>query len=265
MMDGVRLPTFSLSLLGSLVLSGPDGVVDLPGRKLTALLTYLACTAPQPQPREKLAALFWGSRFDAQAKQSLRQALFRLRKVLGEEALESDAETVSLNAAIVRCDVNRFEALIRKGDREALKAASELYRGHLVDEIAIGEEGWSEWLAGERARLLELALGAVVRLGEQELAAGRPEHALNAGRRANALNNMREDAHRLVVQALAATGRKAEALKYYENLVVLLKRELNTEPDAATRLLVAKLRGAQQPVGAPGNRIANPEIARPAG
>jgi class 3 adenylate cyclase len=264
MMDRVRLPTFSLSLLGSLVLSGPDGVVDLPGRKLTALLTYLACTAPQPQPRERLAALLWGSRFDAQAKQSLRQALFRLRKVLGEDALESDAETVSLNAAVVRCDVNRFEALVREGDREALNAASDLYRGHLVDDIAIGEEGWSEWLAGERARLLELALGAVVRLGEQELAAGRPEHALNAGRRANALNNMREDAHRLVVQALAATGRKAEALKYYENLVVLLKRELNTEPDAATRLLVAKLRGAQQPVGPAGNRIANPEIARPA-
>jgi DNA-binding SARP family transcriptional activator len=41
---------------------------------------------------------------------------------------------------------------------------------------------------------------------------------------------MREDAHRLIVQALAAAGRKAEALKHYQDLVALLKRELNTEP-----------------------------------
>ena len=86
-------------------LTGPDGVVDLPSKKLAGLLAYLACTAPQPQPREKLSALLWGSHFDAQAKQNLRQALSRLRKVLGQDALESDGEVVSLNAAAVlmRC------------------------------------------------------------------------------------------------------------------------------------------------------------------
>ena len=151
-------------------------------------------------------ALLWGSHFDAQAKQNLRQALSRLRKVLGEDALESDGEVVSLNAAVVRCDVSRFEALIREGSRDALRAAADLYRGRLIDDVAVSEEGWNEWLTGERERLLELALGAMMRLGEQELAAGRAEHALNAGRRAIALNNMREDAHRLIVQALAATG-----------------------------------------------------------
>src|SRR6185436_2754642 len=71
--------------------------------------------------------------------------------------------------------------------------------------------------------------------------------ALKAGQRAIALNNMREDAHRLVVRALAATGRKAEALRHYQDLVTLLKRELNTEPDAATKSLAADLRRAQPP------------------
>ena len=121
-----------------------------------------------------------------------------------------------------------------------------------------------EWLTGERERLLELALGAMMRLGEQELAAGRAEHALNAGRRAIALDTMREDAHRLIVQALAATGRKAEALKHYEDLVALLKRELNTQPDAATRSLVAELRSAQPPSGSPAvTEIAKPVLPQP--
>jgi class 3 adenylate cyclase/DNA-binding SARP family transcriptional activator len=247
MIEGRPSPRFDLSLLGRFELSGPDGVVDLPGKKLAGLLAYLACTAPQPQPREKLAALLWGSHFDAQAKQNLRQALFRLRKLLGEDALESDGEVVWLNAAVVQSDVGRFEALIREGNRDALSAAADLYRGRLVEDVAIGEEGWTEWLTGERERLLELALGAQVGLGEQELAAGRAEHALKAGQRAIGLNNMREDAHRLIVEALAAAGRKAEALKHYQDLVALLKRELNTEPDAATKSLVAELRSAQPP------------------
>ena len=234
-MDRDPSPRFSLSLLGRFELSGPDGVVDLPSKKLAALLAYLVCTAPRSQRRETQSALLWGSHYDAQAKQNLRQALFRLRKVLGQDALAGEGEVVSLNPAAVLSDVSRFEALVRDGSRDALRAAAELYRGPLLDDVAVSEEGWSEWLTTERERLLELALAAMVSLGEQELAAGRAEHALKAGQRAIALNSMREDAHRLTVRALAAAGRKAEALKHYQDLVALLKRELNAEPDAATR------------------------------
>src|ERR1041384_1185185 len=101
-----------------------------------SLQAYLACNAPRPQSREKLSALLWGSRFDAQARQNLRQALFRLRKVLGEDALESDGEVVSLNAAAVRCDVSQCEALVRDGSRDALSAAADLYRGRLIDDVS---------------------------------------------------------------------------------------------------------------------------------
>src|SRR4051794_24198758 len=245
--DGASSPIFHLSLLGGFVLTGPDGIVDLPSKKLAALLAYLACNAPRPQSREKLSALLWGSHFDVQAKQNLRQALFRLRKMLGEDAITSDGETLSFNATAVLCDVGRFESLIRAGSRDALSTAADLYRGRLVDDVTVSEEGWNEWLTGERERLLDLALGAMTGLGKQELAAGRAGHALKAGQRAIALNNMREDVHRLIVEALAATGRKAEALKYYQDLVALLKHELNTEPDAATKSLAAELRVTQPP------------------
>src|SRR5258708_9160326 len=169
-MDGAPSPKFGLSLLGGFELTGPLGVVNLPSKKLAGLLAYLACTAPKPQSREKLSALLWGSHFDAHAKQNLRQALFRLRKVLGQDALESDGEVVWLNAAAVRCDVGRFEALIREGSRDALSAAADLYRGRLVDDVAVGEEGWNDWLTAERERLLDLALGVLMMLRAHELA-----------------------------------------------------------------------------------------------
>src|SRR5262249_24550967 len=91
----------------------------------------------------------------------------------------------------------------------------------------------------------------MVSLGEQELQAGNHEQALESASRAVAVNGLREDAHRLILKALAATGRKAEALKRYEDLVALLKRELNTEPDPATNSLVAELRRTQPSSAAP--------------
>ena len=128
-MDSVPTPTFQLSLLGGFELSGPDGPIDLASKKLAALLAFLACTAPQAHSREKLMTLLWGSHFDTQARQNLRQALTRLRRLLGEEVLISAGETVSLQPGVIMSDVARFEALVSDGSRDALNHAVGLYRG----------------------------------------------------------------------------------------------------------------------------------------
>jgi TolB-like protein/DNA-binding SARP family transcriptional activator len=244
---------YTLSLLGRFELSGPDGrPIDLTSKKLAALLAFLACTAPQAQGRDKLMTLLWGSHFDAQARQNLRQALFRLRRVMGEDALISSGESVSLQPDVIACDVPRFEALLADGSRDALNEAVGFYRGRLLPDIEIPEETWTEWLTAERQRLEGLALAAMVKLGEQELEAGNNEPALSAANRAIAVSGLREDAHRLVMRALAAGGRRADALKHYEDLTALLKRELTVEPDPATRALAAELRKSHAPRLGPG-------------
>jgi len=249
-MDTLRPPRFRLSLLGTFALTGPDGPVDLPSKKLAGLLAYLALAGPALQPRDKLVTLFWGSHFEVQARQNFRKALFRLRHALGPDALVSVGETISLSAGLVACDVVRLHGLIREGSRISLAEAAGLYKGCLLSDVNITEEAWSQWLEVERNRVETLAVDAMVSLGEQELQAGNHEQALESASRAVAINGLREDAHRLILKALAATGRKAEALKRYEDLVALLKRELNTEPDAATKLLIAELRGPQRSSGA---------------
>src|SRR6266852_3220618 len=139
-MKDVLLPKYSLKLLGRFELSGPEGPVELANKKLAALLAYLACSAPEPQSREKLATLLWGSHFDTQARQNLRQALFRLRRVLGEDALVSDGEEISLAPGVLDCDVTRREALIREGSRASLAAAVDLYKGRVLSDVSIPEE-----------------------------------------------------------------------------------------------------------------------------
>jgi len=250
-MDDVASLNYRLSLFGRFELIGPDGPIDLPNKKLAGLLAYLACTAPTPQSREKLATLLWGSHFEAQARQNLRQALFRLRRMLGPDALIGDDEEISLAPGRVDCDTARLEALIREGSRESLAAAVDLYKDCLLADVTVREEAWTHWLGGERQRLEGLALDAMVRLADLELQSGTPDQALAVATKAISISSLREDAHRLAIRALATAGRKADALKHYEDLAALLKRELRVEPDASTKALAFDLRKPQLPAQAP--------------
>src|SRR6476660_4779265 len=76
-MTGLR---FRLSLFGPFRLAGPAGRIELGSRKLPALLAYLACAGPEPQPRDAVMALLWEGP-QPKAQQSLRQALMRLRRI----------------------------------------------------------------------------------------------------------------------------------------------------------------------------------------
>jgi len=262
-MSNAPPPRYRLSLFGTITLSGPDGPIDLSRKKLAGLIAYLALTGPAPQARDRLVGLLWGSHFDVQARQNLRQALFRLRRALGQDALLGDADEISLAPGVLACDATEFEALTREGSRASLAKAVGLYKGRLLADLAIPEAAWAEWLAGEQQRLEGMALDALVRFAEIELAAGQADKAIETAYRALAINNLREDAHRMAVQALAAAGRRAEALKHYQELALLLKRELNVEPDVATRSLIDEIRRAQPPMRSPPAReIAEPESAR---
>jgi TolB-like protein/DNA-binding SARP family transcriptional activator/Tfp pilus assembly protein PilF len=232
---------FRLRVLGPFRLTGARGPVDLGNKKLCGLMAFLAC-ARVPQRREKLMSLFWGSHFEPQAQQNLRKALSRLRHTLGEEVFANGDEVVSLRPGAVACDATAFEPLIEEGSLASLRAATELYTDTFLSDVSIHEEGWIEWMTDQRNRFEGLAVDALVRLGELEEGGGEVQRALDLASRAIALDELREDAHRLIIRCLAAAGRRAEALKRYDQLAALLKRELDVEPDASTRCLIEALR-----------------------
>lgn len=244
---GPQIPRFRLTLLGRIDLATTNGSVRLPGNKPAGLLAYLAYTAPRPQPRERLANLLWGSHFEIQARQNLRHALFQLRRVLGVDAILSDDHDVQLAPGAFDCDVARFKALVSEGSPSSIAAAIDLYQHPLLTDLNIAEDAWSDWRDLERKQLEDLALNTMVSHGHQALQAGDADTALKSAGQAIRTNALREDAHRLMIHALAAQGRKAEALKYYRDLVTLLARELNTEPDPLTQAIVAELSEASPP------------------
>ena len=202
-----------LKLFGNLELSGPTGRIDLSSAKLGALLAYLAVHAPAPQPRERLTELLWGSHFEEQARQNFRQALARLRKLIGTDVIVANDQFVQLADGRIACDLGRMESLIRDGGEAALRQALGYVNGIFLDGIDVREEAYEEWLRGERHRIAGLIGDACVRLGILELDGGNAASAVARGEAALRQDGLREDAHRLVMRGLAKLGRRAEAAR----------------------------------------------------
>ena len=93
----------------------------------------------------------------------------------------------------------------------------------------------------ERQRLQDTALEALYRLAAQYARDGAYPEAIATVRRVLALEPWHEEAHRQLMQLLALTGRRSEALMQYRACRRLLVLELGTEPTLETQALYQDL------------------------
>jgi DNA-binding SARP family transcriptional activator len=223
---------------------------ELPGRQGRLLFAYLAATRARRATRAELAEAIWPAGQPDAADASLASLLSKLRRVLGSGVLEGKTELrlalpadawVDLEAAGVT--VHRAESAVALGEwerswapaRTALYAAN---RGFLPGYDAPWIDERRRWLEDVRLRALECVGAAGLRMGGTETAA-----AERAGRALVEAAPFRESGYRLLMEALAARGNTAEALRVYETLRLLLRDELGVAPGAEAQELHRRLLG----------------------
>jgi TolB-like protein/Tfp pilus assembly protein PilF len=243
-----------LRLLGGFELRLAGGeVVDQLGQKDRALLAILALPAGATHSRDKLASLLWSDRGEQQARDSLKHSLTKLRQCLpsdNQAPIVADRSAAKLDPAAVTIDVADFEGLLRDGTPAALERAMTLHRGELLDGIGIRDPAFEEWLLVERQRLRHLFEEALTRQIAHSMADGARERAAAAARRLLALDPLREEACRALMQVHADGGETAQALKLYEALRDRLHGELGVKPAAETTQLheaILNRRAAPEP------------------
>ena len=218
--------------------------LHLVSRKAQAVLAYLALPPGRAHPRDKLAAVLWGTVPERQARKSLRQALLVLRKALGgvhPAVLRLEGDTVALDGSLVEVDVVAFERGVAEGTPKALARAAALYRGNLLDGLVLAETPFEEWLMAERERLRELAVEAMARLLAHQRTEGATDAAVHTALRLLSLDPCQEPVHRTLMRLYAERGRRGAALRHYQHCVGVLQRELGVEPEAETRQLYQEM------------------------
>jgi DNA-binding SARP family transcriptional activator len=225
-------------LFGGLSAAVDGRPVELPadarGRELLARLALSA----EPQPRSALAGRLRPDVPEESARKTLRNALYELRRALGpagRDALVVTGDRIGLSDA-ARVDVRDFGRRVADGDLEAAVAAVD---GVLLD----GFDGeWALRARDEHAAELARVLGTLAAGAEQ---AGDLPAAVAWARRRIEVEPLAEAAHRELIRLLALDGDRSAALAAARSMNERLRSELGIPPSAATRTLVADVRGGR--------------------
>ncbi|MBI3163854.1 MAG: tetratricopeptide repeat protein [Chloroflexi bacterium] len=241
-----------MSYLGTLQITrANEPITNFISNKVPALLAYLAVTR-RAHSRDKLAALLWSEMSDADAKNNLRQALTNLRKFF-EDELTITRDTIEFTGDGF-IDSTQFEANVKSASTFDPEPASviltdslRLYRGDFLEGFHVRDApGFEDWMLTERARLRELALGALHTLTQFHTTRGHFSEAIAFASRMLTFDPWREEAHRQLMLLQARTGQISAALSQYETCKKILEKELGVEPSLETTVLYERIRSARQ-------------------
>jgi hypothetical protein len=150
---------YALTVLGTPDLRSPDGrrvASVLAQPKRLALLTYLAL-APAPVSRTTVVATFWPDGDEARGRNALSQALFHLRRALGDNVVESlEGDRLWVPPERLWCDARE----VLEGRATVADLAADLLEGWSADD-APPVQAWLEaQREGLRKRVVERAAPA---------------------------------------------------------------------------------------------------------
>jgi predicted ATPase/DNA-binding SARP family transcriptional activator len=224
-------------------------------RRAKTLVKLLVLAEGHRMHRESLVALLWPDRDTASGMNNLHQALYVARRVLVPEsgalfALHEDVVLLS-DSAMPWLDVEAFEAAGRRAHQTRApgdyRSADELYRGDLLPE-----DQFEVWAEAPREALRERRLGLLIEYAGVLSERREYGEAAEVARAVTAADPFHEGAYRVLMTALAAGGRRYEALAAFDRLRESLARELAADPEPATRRLYRELlTGGDQSPDAP--------------
>ncbi len=201
-----------------------------------AVLAILAAAGPKGVTRERLLSILWPDSEPDRARHALSQTLYNLRRDVGAEVVIATAQELRLDGALITSDLADCRAAIRAGNWALV---AELYEGRFLEGFYLADadefERWVEEergaIAGEAARAIEAGARAADRGA-----------AVGLWRRLTVVDPLSGRFAAGYIQALVATGERADALAHAKAYEAILQRELGAEPDPAVARLVEQLR-----------------------
>ena len=226
-----------VQLLGKFAAKLNGELLDIPSRPAQALLAYLILNAHKTYRRENLAGLLWPDSDETNARNNLRQTLWRLRKSVGEEFFLADKVSVGFNPqADYRLDADQLQANIDDTTSvETLMQMVAVYEDKLLPGF------YDNWVTLEQERLQAIYEDRVQLLLARLVEAARWREAREWAERWIAQGLTPEPAYRALMTALAGLGDLSGVAVAYQRCTEALDEELGVEPSTDTQTLFQRL------------------------
>jgi DNA-binding SARP family transcriptional activator/tetratricopeptide (TPR) repeat protein len=263
-------------LFGEVELLAADQPVDLGTPRQRAVLAALLLDAGRPVAIETLVDRVWDDSPPAEARNVLYSHVSRIRQLLRQAAARTGERAVLVERRHTGyvvdvdpdlVDLHRFQRLVDQGrdprrvdaDRAvSLAEALSLWRSNPL----AGIEG--RWAAQVRSHWRQLRLDAVLLWAELEIQVGRPATVIATLPNLIADYPLVEPLEDLLMRALHAAGRDAEALDRYTAVRRRLASELGTDPGPELRALHQAILRSELPPPRPDRSAGQTRLATPA-
>lgn len=217
---------------------GGDPPRDVVWKKHLALLIYLALSPDRSRTREHLRGLLWPEKDEQLSRQSLNEAVRRLRIRLGDERLVTRGDVIEMSGERLSVDAVH---LLELATRDPTKALAQV-RGDFLEGFTVEDApGFEEWAMHERERQHSRVAGILVKHGDKLLAASRFAEAREAGRRALGIRPFDELAVRLVMLSASYGGDQAGGLAAYHEFTTQLAA-IGEKPSRELTALAERIR-----------------------
>jgi predicted ATPase/DNA-binding SARP family transcriptional activator/peroxiredoxin len=242
-------------ILGPLEVASDGRVLELGGPKLRSLLTLLLLEANSIVSRDALVDALWDEDPPETARKALQVYVSKLRKLLGNQRLQTKVPGYVLRVEEGELDLERVRHLHREGrDAEALS----LWRGQPLAEFA-----HQRFARLEIARLEELRQTCLEGRVEADLAVGRHLELVGELGELVASHPQRQRLRGQLMLALYRSGREAEALEAFQVGRRLLVDELGLEPSQELQELHRAILNQDSSLAAPPRASAEPRPTLP--
>ena len=239
-------------VLGEVQVQAGDRLLASGPPRQQAVLAALLVDSGRPLPAATLIDRVWGEQPPAQVRSVLYSLLSRIRRLLNDAAAGGDAPVrVERRAAGYLLDVDpqavdlhRFGRLAARASQPGCESADQvvllrtalgLWRGTPLAGVG------GSWAAGVREGCRQQRLAAAIRWAEAALQTTDVDSILTALPALIAEYPLAEPLEGLLMRALHAAGRDAEALDRYAAVRRRLAEELGVEPGPELRELHQKL------------------------
>jgi len=203
-----------------------------------AILALVAAAGRKGITRDRIIGILWPESEEEQARHTLSQHLYSLRRDTGREWITATPE-LRLDPAI-QSDIGEIQDALAAND---LQRVAELCTAPFLDGFYLpGTPEFERWVEAERARLHAAAIRAYQQLASRADAAGAHAEAVRRWRRLTELDPLSARHAMGLMRALVAAGDRPGALAHARAHEELVRRELESDPDPSIRPLVASLR-----------------------
>jgi len=246
------MPHLAIFALGPLRIELDGQPISTSRHKALALLLYLVLN-PEKRSREVLSAFLWPDYEQEKAFAYLRRTLWELNSLLGEGWLKADRDQIGLTPqANVFIDVSEFQAhlaALRHHNHPTstvfcqeclahLRTATLLYRGDFLAGFSLRDSpGFEDWQFFQAEELRQAYSSILQRLSNLLYQQGNFTDSSMFAQRWLALDNLNEEAHRLMMKLYNRSGQRHLALRQYQECQRVLQMELGVSPETATQIL----------------------------